>query len=86
MRFLQFRKAKKPRKEPARLPGEKHPFRDLTPAQHLQGSQITSSRPQEVTREDPLLYKIRRLEQALQLIASQTDDHQIHRIIAEVLK
>lgn len=86
MKFLHFRLAKKPpRKAPERLPGERHSFRDLTPPQHLQGGQVTSSRPNEVTREDPLLQRIRLLERALQHIASQTDDHNIHRIIQQVL-
>jgi len=62
-------KLKKAAKPAKLLPGEKHPFREavrnLTPPQHLEGRQVTSSRKVEVTKEDPLLHRIRELESEL---------------------
>lgn len=54
----------KRRKSPARLPGERHNFHNLTPPQHLTAAgRIESARPTEVVRgEDPLLARIRALE------------------------
>lgn len=62
----------KAKPSPRRLPGERHEFRemrarstarDLTPAQHLdEHGNITSSRPVEVSRTDPLRLRIQELE------------------------
>jgi hypothetical protein len=56
---LRIKKAK----EKPKIKGEKHSFRDLTPPQFLFQGTITSSRPHEVGRHDPLLDRIRVLEE-----------------------
>ena len=84
---LIFRLPKKQAPRPkARLPGEKHSFKDLVPPQYYRNGQIVSSRSEEVTREDPTLARIRRLEEALRQIASVSSDPRIQSILKEVLK
>jgi hypothetical protein len=65
--------------EQARLPGEPRrfkalSFRNLTPPQHWDGAQITSSRPEEVTHgTDPLLLRIRELEAEIAVLRTQLE-------------
>jgi hypothetical protein len=73
-------------KEPRRLPGEKHNFRDLTPPQHLTGDKIESSRKTEITREDPLMAKIRGLKALLSAALPHIADKHLAKKIEEYLK
>jgi hypothetical protein len=78
---------RQPSRPERRLPGEKHEFkeaapggvRNLTPPQTLgPDGTITSSRPHEVTKTDPLLARIRELEAEIAALRNQletTDDN-----------
>lgn len=80
MKKLLFRRAKPAQPvKPARLPGERQPFRDLQVPAHLRYT------PKAIPHFDPALARIADLEATLRRIADLTDDPSIHLLIKRAL-